>query len=92
MKTTGPEMMERVVEAVRGRRIHLVANLAKILGVHPNTVRWRVTMGRYRAEVYGERQTWVLAESVLEDLAAKNPGLAHLFPEAAPRPPRRGLS
>lgn len=55
------------------RRIMLVAPLAQMLGVHPNTIRWRVTVGRYRAECYGERQTFVLTASVLEDLRRLNP-------------------
>ena len=82
-----------VVRRLAQRRTFLVADLARLLGVHANTVRWRVTMGRYRAEVLGERQTWVLSASVLEDLKAKNPDLDHLFPApaapAAPPPGRR---
>jgi transposase-like protein len=62
-----------VARLLAQRRAYLVADLARLLGVHANTVRWRVTMGRYRAENFGERQTWVISASVLEDLRRLNP-------------------
>jgi len=64
--------LEEIVRRLKARRAYTVAEMAAVLGVHPNTVRWRCTIGIYEREQTGPRKTMVLSQSVLGHLAKNN--------------------